>query len=186
MQSNFTIENAFMPSESSIVNMQNIARRYQEAFPTLLRETYSREHFFFRHSPSDRSNSSIRAFTAGLFGETGSENVFYEDTPDAPNRDHLLSPFDSCPQFNAEVGWQPREREIFFEGPEFEELQRQVNAKLGLIGSNALNVQQIMIMWRWCAFETSSSFEFTNSTIGGKKKDDWRLPEDKTLKFCLC
>lgn len=160
-----------MPSEASVVQVRNIARRYQQAFPTILTDTYSRERFFFRHSPSDRSNSSIRAFATGLFGETEAQNVVYEDVP---SRDMLLSPFDICPAFNEEVGWNPAEREAFRQGPEFEEMREQVNRKLGLTGANQLSIQQIIVMWNWCSFETAAAYEFSDSPTGGNHT--WCVP----------
>lgn len=98
-QANFTVENAYTFSEASVVQMQNIARRYQQIFPTLLTETYSPERFHFRYTnrTSDyRTNSSTRAFVAGLFGENEATRVIYADIPDT---DWLLRPFSFCPLF---------------------------------------------------------------------------------------
>lgn len=77
------------------MQMQNIARRYQQIIPTLLTETYSPESFHFRYMnrTSDyRTNSSTRAFVAGLFGENEATRVIYADIPDT---DWLLRPLHS-------------------------------------------------------------------------------------------
>jgi len=67
--------------------LQKIAARYQKAFPTLLPATYSPESYFFRHSDTQRTQASFRAFADGLFGDDGHLQV----TPGSiPERDLLL------------------------------------------------------------------------------------------------
>lgn len=144
--------------------MQNIARRFQEVFPDILTDVYSPNRFHFRHTVTERTNTSIRAFAAGLFGEAGSQNVVYEDVPE---RDWLLRPFDFCPAFRDEVENWDAQREAFRQGPEFEEMLGEINRKLGFHGSNPLSFNTIYVMWDWCRFETASTFEFSDSEIGG-------------------
>lgn len=98
---NFNIENASLTTEAGVVAMQNIARRYQQHFPDILTDTYSPNRFHFRHTITERTNTSIRAFASGLFGEAGSQNIVYEDVPE---NDWFLRPFDFCPAFTEEVG----------------------------------------------------------------------------------
>ncbi len=164
-QANFTIENANLASEAGVFVMNAIARRYQETFPQLLTETYSPDRFLFRHTWSERTNTSIRAFASGLFGESGAQNVIYEDVPD---NDWFLRPFDFCPDFDEEVeGWNPSQRLAFRDGPEFVEMLEEINRKLGFRGSNQLSLGTVLQVWNWCTFETSSTFEFSNSETGG-------------------
>lgn len=144
--------------------MQNIARRYQQAFPNIFPEIYSHEHFHFRHTSAELTNASLQAFATGLFGELGAENVVYEDVPD---NDWFLRPFDFCPQFDEEVGWISPEMNAFLQGPEIEELIEQVSRKLGFTASNQLTFRQISSMWDWCRFETVSKFEFADLPTGG-------------------
>lgn len=145
--------------------IRNIARRFQQHFPDILTEDYNPGRFYFRHTDTDRTNASARAFAAGLFGEiVAEEYVIYEDVPEI---DWLLHPYGNCPLFRDEVN--PNnipEREAFLIGPEVEEMLDDVNRRLGFHGSNQLSFRTIFTMWDWCTFETSSTFELANSTTG--------------------
>lgn len=165
IEANFNLQNASLITEAGVLAMQNIARRFQQVFPDILTETYSPNRFHFRHTETDRTNASIRAFAAGLFGQTGAQNVVYEEVPD---RDWLLRPFDFCPDFRTEVENWDAQREAFRQGPEFEEMLSDINRKLGFHGSiPALSFDTIYKAWEWCRYETSSTFELSDSETGG-------------------
>lgn len=67
--------------------LKNIATRYQRVYPTLLPTTYSQSKYLFRHSDTQRTQASFRAFADGLFGNNGFQQV----TPEPiPARDLLL------------------------------------------------------------------------------------------------
>lgn len=155
--------NNISATEAGVVAMQNIARRYQQVFPDILTANYSRARFLFRHAESERSNTSIRAFASGLFGDAASQNVVYEDVPEA---DWFLRPFDFCPLHDEGEIWDAQ-RVAFQQGPEFEEMLEQINRKLGFHGTNPLSFETIYVMWDWCRYETSSTFEFAESETGG-------------------
>lgn len=61
--------------------MQELAQRYQTAFPTLLPATFNAQQYLFRHTDRQRSQGSIRAFADGLFGFNGFQNVTFETIP---------------------------------------------------------------------------------------------------------
>ena len=69
------------------IELENIASRYQNAFPTLLPSTYDRSAYLFQHSDTQRTQASFRAFADGLFGYNGYKNVVPEPIPE---RDLLL------------------------------------------------------------------------------------------------
>lgn len=150
--------------------MQNIAWRFQQHYPNIFPPTYSRDRFLFRHTESERTNTSIRAFAYGLFREAG-EDVVYEDVPE---RDVLLRPFDFCPTFNEEVANWSAQRDAFRQGPEIQEMVEQVNSRLGFLGTSQLSFATVQAMWEMCRFETGSRFETSFSEIG----DDipWCVP----------
>lgn len=133
--------------------MENMGRRYQQFYPTILPSTYTRARFFFRHTDRQRSQGSIRAFADGLFGSNRWSDVTFEDVP---ARDTLLRPTDFCPMFRDETANRP-ERDAFESGPEYEEMMAQVNRRLGFQGSNQLSISQVFTMWEWCRFEKGSS-----------------------------
>lgn len=78
---NITVENADLLTLSGWNIMKGIAQRYQELFPTLLPNNYSRANYVFRHTFRQRSEGSARAFADGLFG--GFENVQFEPVPES-------------------------------------------------------------------------------------------------------
>lgn len=160
--SGFHLGNASLVTDSGVLGLQNIARRYQENFPNVLPTTYSPEQFLFRHTWSVRTNQSARAFAAGLFGEAGAQNVVYEEVPE---RDWFLRPFDFCPAFDEEIANWDAQRNAFRDGPEMGELMEQVNRRLGF-HAEQLNFQQIVDMWDWCRFKTAAYFEESESETG--------------------
>lgn len=150
--------------------MENIASRFQDFFPNIFPSTYSRDQYLFRHTESERTNTSIRAFATGLFG-AGAANVVYEEVPE---RDVFLRPFDFCPTFNQEVANWSAQRDAFRQGPEIQEMVEEVNRRLGFFGQRQLGFETVQAMWELCRFETGSKFETSNSEIG----DDipWCVP----------
>lgn len=162
-QANFDIQNASRATEAGVTAMQNIARRFQQAFPDILTTTYSRDRFHFRHTDTERTNTSIRAFAQALFGPEA-QNVVYEDVPE---RDWFLRPFDFCPLFREDVENYDAHEEALRDGPEFVEALANINRKLGFHGTGQLSFETIFVMWEWCRFETASTFELSGSEIGG-------------------
>lgn len=160
--SNLTLDSASLTTEAGRIAMRNIARRYQQFFPNILTDNYSPERYHFRHTRTLRTNTTIRAFASGLFGEGGSDAVIFEDVPD---NDSFMRPIDFCPEFREEVADQ-HQQNAFANGPEFEEMMDEINRKLGFRGSNQLSVGTVLIMWEWCRFETATYFELSESDIG--------------------
>lgn len=168
--SNLTLESASLTTEAGRIGMRNIARRYQQFFPTILTDTYDPDRFHFRHTRTVRTNTTIRAFASGLFGESASESVIFEDVPE---NDSFLRPIDFCPAFREEVANQ-HQQDAFENGPEFEEMMDQINRKLGFRGSSQLSVDTVLTMWEWCRFETATNFELSESEIGDPST--WCIP----------
>lgn len=160
--SGFHLGNASLVTDSGVLGIENIARRFQENFPGILPSTYDPERFLFRHTSSDRTNRSTRAFAEGLFGEAGAQNVVYEDVPE---RDWFLRPFDFCPAFSEEVENWADQQIAFQQGPEILEMIEQVNRRLGFV-SGQLTFDQIFEMWNWCRFKIAATFEQSNSETG--------------------
>lgn len=153
-----------MITDAGRVGLQNIARRFQQAFPNILSENYTTDRYHFRHTRSVRTNTSIRAFATGLFGEAGAANVVYEDVPEF---DWFLRAFDFCPEYTENTANWTAERIAFRQGPEMLELVQQVNSKLGFHAPNQLNIDQVFSMWNLCRFKIAATFELSNSEIGG-------------------
>lgn len=133
--------------------LKNIATRYQRAFPTLLPSTYSRTKYLFRHSDTQRTQASFRAFADGLFGFNG----YLQVTPEPiPARDLLLrvswnelwnpstnslslsSPskaYDFCDPWLKNSALET-EMAAFEKGTEYNQVISNVNKKLGWVALN--------------------------------------------------
>lgn len=162
MGADFVIENASTATESGEVAMQNIAWRFQQHYPHIFPAVYERDHYLFRHTQSQRTHNSARAFATGLF-RGGAGDVVYEEIPE---RDTLLRPFDFCPAFNEEVANWSAQRDALRDGPEIREMVEQVNRRLGFTGLTQLSFNTVQTMWEWCRFLTGSTFEISFSPIG--------------------
>ena len=155
---NATLDSDLDLTESGWYEMQDMAERFQAAFPTLLPPTYSPSHFFFRPSNTQRTLESLWAFADGLFGPGAFEQVHFES---GPVPDLMMVPWDHCPLHN-EVIADLVERDAFRDGPEFQEMLTQVSTKLGFHGSQHLTLHDINTILNICRYEqgwniTSSS-----------------------------
>ncbi|KAG4066637.1 hypothetical protein HA402_007273 [Bradysia odoriphaga] len=131
------------------MEVENIARRYQSAFPTLLPPTYSPSQYLFQHTDAQRTQGSFRAFADGLFGYNGYKAVVPEPIPD---RDLLLRPYDFCAEWLANSA-EEKEMSKFEKGDEYDEVIDNVNEKLGGTSASKSNVRS---MWQLCRFEQAA------------------------------
>lgn len=154
---NITLDVAEINTVAGWTAMQNIARRFQQFFPTVLPNVYSQKQYLFRHVSYQRSQASMRAFSDGLFGEGFYPNVTFEPVPE---RDWFMRPIDFCPAFRNEVANQTQQA-AFEKGPEVEQMLLEVNRRLGFSGAHSLGLDKILIMWEWCRFETASNYELS-------------------------
>lgn len=146
---NITVEREQLLTVTGWNEFQNLAQRYQVAFPTLLPSTYTQSHYLFRTVQTQRALGSMRAFADGLFGYNAFENVRFEDVPDI---DLLLLPHDNCPLFN-EITAVSSEQLAFAEGPEYQEMLSQVSTKLGFHGAQHLRPVEVSTLVNLCRFE---------------------------------
>lgn len=129
--------------------MISIARRYQQAFPTLLPSVYNPARFTFRHTDRQRTQATVRAFMDGIFGFNGHQQVFVEPVP---SPDRLLRPHDDCPLYDANSD-NTVQRAAWQNGAQFQLMMSQVNDKLGLLGNQRLSARQTRTIWEICQFE---------------------------------
>ena len=191
---NITTDNDEDLTISGWFEMVNMAERLQEAFPTIFSSTYSPNHYNFMASNTPRAQDSIRAFADGLFGTNEFEQVEFED---APFPDVILRPFDHCP-LQREISANLEEQNAFRDGPEFQEMLSQVNAKLGFLGSQQLRFSEINVLMKICKFEQGwnistpsplcSAFSISNyqvweyyETLGYYYQWGYGQPEYRTL-----
>lgn len=139
-------------TEAGWNELQDLARRYQTAFPTLLPSTYSVQDYRMRANEIVNTNSSIRGFADGLFGANGHQQVQFEP---ATEPDFLLNAANNCPLFG-QVNTNRVERDAFHAGPEYQETLSQVSAKLGFHGSQALRENEVLALVDICRYEQTN------------------------------
>lgn len=129
--------------------LEQLAQRYQTAFPSILSSSYSPNDYFFYAADYQRTQVSLQAFADGLFGVNGHEQVYFEDVPEP---DYLSEPWLHCPLYQQIINTFI-ERDEFREGPEYQEMTSQVSAKLGFHGSHVLRNLEVDTLALICKYE---------------------------------
>lgn len=145
---NFTLTTPGALTQSGWTELKNLAGRLQKAFPTLLPNRYTAQHYFFRHSPIPRTLTSAQAFADGLFAP----NVFNSVDYIGQNPDYYLTPFNNCPtwfQFYSSVP----EATVFAQGQYYQQMVKQVSEKLGFKNSEQLPANTVDKMITHCKYE---------------------------------
>lgn len=135
--------------------LQYNARHYQQAFPRLLNNIYTPEHYKFRYTDTERTNTSYRAFVAGLFGHNAADRI---SIPPIPVPDTLLKPYDQCSTWknNDQDANNPNsEVAKFLKSSEFQKLIGDVSKRLGF--KYSLDANQIETIWDMCRYEQAWS-----------------------------
>lgn len=141
-------------TDSGWKEMVALAQRFQAAFPSLLPPTYSPNHYFFRSGQYQRMKYSLYAFTEGLFGVNGHENVHFEDIPEP---DLFMRPFSNCLLYMNLIRV---EQNAFIQGPEYQQMVMQVSAKLGFHNSNVLRDSEVGYLALLCRYEQTWNSNF--------------------------
>ncbi|XP_037039604.1 multiple inositol polyphosphate phosphatase 1-like isoform X1 [Bradysia coprophila] len=131
-----------------IEEMKNIAQRLKNTFRTLFLNSNST---LFRHSPSERTRQSAKAFAEGLYGSYA--EVTFTNSGSEP--DMLLQSFENCATWKYTL--QPlaiMDADNFTIGQEFVNLEEHVNKKLGFTtGLKRLNRLDILALVLHCMYE---------------------------------
>lgn len=170
---NITAEYSAVLTVSGWNEMKGIARRFQQAFPTLLPTTYNRAHFVFKKTALQRSEATIKAFSDGLFGDY--EHIFIEPTP---NPDYLLRPHEGgCSLFDEVTARSAVEQAAFINGSHFQDMLNRVNDKLGLTGNQRLTERQVRTLWEICYYEQGWNMSVPAPFCGAFSVDDLLILE---------
>lgn len=158
---NLTFETESLTTVSGWTAVQNIARRYQQFFPTLLPATHNPNWYHIEHSSFLSASLSVRGFVDGLFGDGAWASIEF---PPIPSFEWFLRAPTNCPAYSEFQS--RRERDAWAQGPEVQQMVLEVNRRLGFTGTNLLSFDQIFAMYDWCRWETASTFEISSSPIG--------------------
>lgn len=134
-------------------DLKGLGEFYKEQFPNLFQEYSSK--YVFKHTDTQRTEASYKAFVDGLFGDGAHERI---PAPLVPATDTLLRPYDYC------GAWTKQKEEIDAMGSEvskwknsdlFLQMVEDVSTKAGY--SDPLKAKTIDSMFEMCAFDVAWS-----------------------------
>ena len=82
INSNISVDRNSELVETGWIELRDIARRFQSAFPTVLPSAYNRSRFIFRGTDRQRTVASLQGFAEGLFGQNSWQTVQFEQKSD--------------------------------------------------------------------------------------------------------
>uniref|UniRef100_A0A182M1S3 Multiple inositol polyphosphate phosphatase 1 n=1 Tax=Anopheles culicifacies TaxID=139723 RepID=A0A182M1S3_9DIPT len=139
-------------TEQGWEDLKYLAVRAKEKFWQVFGTGYQPSKFTFRHTATQRTEASFKAFAEGLFGREESQRV--KPTP-ATTPDLLLKPYDACPDYetNKNRDTQDGNSEVnkFLRSVLFTETVWDISQRLGF--RHNLSVEQIEVMWDACRYE---------------------------------
>ncbi|CAH1401394.1 unnamed protein product [Nezara viridula] len=133
--------------------MMLLAQRFQNRFPSLLPTMFSNNSYYFKYTDTQRTKESARRFTIGLFGEEGSDSVWF---PKPPLHDPILRFYKLCDKWKKEVKKNPKtkyELNKYRTSPEVHNMLMQVSSRIGL--NYTLSFDTLHLIFTACAFETA-------------------------------
>lgn len=84
---NITADYEYFLTTQGWNDLKFLAINYNDIFPTILENIYAQEKFLFRHTKTQRTEASYKAFVDGLFGENAYNHI---TLPAQPDQDMLL------------------------------------------------------------------------------------------------
>lgn len=131
--------------------MKFLAIHYQRVYPNLFETTYDQLKFQFRHTATQRTEASFKAFVEGLFGENAYRYV--KPLP-IPRNDSLLRPYDFCPTWDKDSAkGKSSERLKFDKSQVVTQLINDVSMRLGF--KYPMKMDQIGDIYDMCRYDQS-------------------------------
>ncbi|XP_037908515.1 multiple inositol polyphosphate phosphatase 1-like [Hermetia illucens] len=152
LNKNITTDKAQFLTTQGWNDLKYMAQDYKNALPELLSQ-YDENEFLFRHTDTQRTEASYKAFVEGLFGPNAYQKV--KVTP-PPSDDSLLAPHDRCQT------WVDREDEkkgsdteggLFKKSDVMNEALERISARLGY--AKVQKYKKIKQLWDMCRFEAA-------------------------------
>lgn len=129
-----------------------IAHNYKHYLPNLFQKSYNINHFHFRHTNTERTRSSFRAFVNELFGESAHKEIDAEMPKNRP--DVLLKGYANCPLWRDQkkkLKQSDSEARKFENSNVFQRLITDVDSRLGFNGT--LQAKDIKDIYNICRYQ---------------------------------
>ncbi|KAJ8672613.1 hypothetical protein QAD02_003872 [Eretmocerus hayati] len=151
----------------------NLAKRMQARFPTLFRTDNRELTYKFKHTDTDRTEDSAKAFTRGLLGEGDSSNIMFLKTL---KKDPILTFYEKCPRWLAyeKDPESSKESELFEQSQFVRNVASNVSKRIGF----RIDSDEAKLMYMMCAHETA-----LNKTMDSPWCALFTLNDVKTLEF---
>lgn len=132
--------------------LSSIAYNFKRYLPDLFDGPYDEERFNFRHTDTERTRSSFRAFVNEIFGE----NVYKKINAETPSNqpDLLLKAYANCPIWRDQKKNLQRstsEMNKFENSKEFKKLIAEIDSRFGFNGT--LQVKKAKDIYNICRYE---------------------------------
>lgn len=142
--------------------LRSIAYNFKRYLPDLFDGPYDVEKFHFRHTDTERTRSSFRAFVNELFGENAHEKIDAETPSHQP--DLLLKAYANC------AAWRDQKKRLnrpmseakkFENSKEFKKLMAEIDSRLGF--NENLEVRRAKDIYDLCRYE--QAWHIDNASI---------------------
>ncbi|XP_055532258.1 multiple inositol polyphosphate phosphatase 1-like [Wyeomyia smithii] len=180
--SNITVDYESFLTVQGWNDLKFLARREQDRFNEVFYGPYVKERYLFRHTATQRTEASFKAFVEGLFGDNAYNQISAEPEP---NDDTLLKPYDFCPAYdtNKDKNNQPdSEVTKFVSSRLFTQTLSDISMRLGFRYN--LSVDQVEAMWDACRYEQAWHLQQLSPWCSVLTKDQVNVLEYKEdLKY---
>lgn len=132
--------------------LTSIATNFQKYFPNLFESLYTVNNYHFRHTNTERTRASFRAFADALFGEKSYEKIDAEAPPNHP--DLLLKAYANCRLWKEQKTLlkQTNSEAIKFQNSDvYQKLVADINARFGFNGT--LSADKIRDIFDMCRYQ---------------------------------
>ncbi|XP_075160420.1 multiple inositol polyphosphate phosphatase 1 [Haematobia irritans] len=159
-------------------DLRGTARTYQKYFPEVLTKDYSSDYYRFRHTDTQRTTESFKAFTEGLFGLNSDAKA-----DDIPEQDLLLRPYDYCQSWSAQnYKGEGSESAKFRNLSIWNQTMYDVSRRLGF--KYTLESEDIELMYDICRYEQAWQVDRTSVWCAAFKADQVSVFEyEDDLKY---
>uniref|UniRef100_A0A182TS74 Multiple inositol polyphosphate phosphatase 1 n=1 Tax=Anopheles melas TaxID=34690 RepID=A0A182TS74_9DIPT len=159
-------------------DLKYIALRAKEKYWQVFGSGYQPAKFMFRHTRTQRTEASFKAFAEGLFGREEAQRV--KPTP-ATEPDRLLKPYDDCPDFDANKDRNKRDENSevnkFLRSALFTGTVWDISQRLGF--RHNLSVEQVETLWDACRYEQAWKISRPSPFCAAFTEDQVRVLEYK-------
>ncbi|XP_053687588.1 multiple inositol polyphosphate phosphatase 1-like [Sabethes cyaneus] len=149
--SSITLDRESYLTEQGWNDLKSLAKRMKKRFPKIFSKRYSQANYLFRHTNTQRTEASFKAFIEGLFGPDADGSIKAECEP---NEDTLLKPYDSCPAYQHNenrIKKTDSELNRFLRSRVYLQTVSDISTQLGFASN--LSSSQIEAMWDACRYE---------------------------------